>query len=242
MRADFQPRTGIDFNDGMRLISLSSDMRLIISDEVRSRFPDLHVLLKRIDDLRVREKLEKLERFKLEVYERVRSRFSLDSLKDDPIMRAYRDFFWRIGIDPTKIRPASEALIRRILGGKDLPTINTLVDAYNLASVESRIALAAFDADKLEGEELIMRFARSGEEFLGIGMNKPKKLGGEEIVVADSKRLIAIYPYRDADYSKVTLETSGIYLMTCGVPGISLEDLERAEDLATQYIMRFCRE
>ncbi len=217
-------------------------MRIIISDEVRSKYPDLHVLLKRVNGLIVRERSEELERFTVEVYQRVRSCFSLDSLKEDPIMRAYRDFFWRIGIDPTKIRPASEALIRRILSGKSLPAINTLVDAYNLASAESRIALAAFDADKLEGDELVMRFAKSGEEFLGIGMDKPKRLEGREIVVADSKRLIAIYPYRDADYSKVTLETRSIYLMTCGVPGISLEDLKKAEDLAMQYILRFCRE
>lgn len=211
-----------------------------MSDEVRSKFPNLHVLLRRIDDVSVRERSEELERFKIEVCQRIRSRFSLESLKDDPVIRAYRDFFWRIGIDPTKIRPASEALIRRILSGGALPIINTLVDAYNLASAESRIALAAFDADKLEGEELVMRFARAGEEFLGIGMDKPRRLEGGEIVIADSRRLIAIYPYRDADYSKVTLETKSIYLMTCGVPGIDLEKLREAEDLATKYIVRFC--
>jgi DNA/RNA-binding domain of Phe-tRNA-synthetase-like protein len=215
-------------------------MKIVLSDEVRSKFPNLHVLLKRIGGLSVRERSEELERFKIEVYQRIRSRFSLESLKDDPVIRAYRDFFWRIGIDPTKIRPASEALIRRILSGGGLPTINTLVDSYNLASAESRIALAAFDADKLEGEGLVMRFARSGEEFLGIGMDKPRRLEGGEIVIADSKRLVAIYPYRDADYSKVTLETRSIYLMTCGVPDIDIEKLREAEDLATKYILKFC--
>jgi len=59
-------------------------MRIVLGDEVRSRFPDLHVLLKRIDGLSVRERSEELERFKIEVYQRIRSRFSLESLKDDP--------------------------------------------------------------------------------------------------------------------------------------------------------------
>lgn len=217
-------------------------MRLVVDEEVRERFPDLNVLLTELDGLKILQKSEELERFKEEVYERIRSRFSLDSLKDDPLIRAYRDFFWRIGIDPTKIRPASEALLRRILGGKRLPTINTLVDAYNLASAETCIALAAFDADKIEGDELRMRLAGSGETFLGIGMEKPRILKGGEIVVSDSRRLIAIYPYRDAEYSKVTLETKRTYLMTCGVPGISLEKLKEAETLAVQYIRRFCSE
>ena len=212
---------------------------MIIDENVRSRFPDLSVLLVEIDGVEVKEKRDDLEEFKKEVYERIRSRFDLETLKDEPMMRKYRDFFWKIGIDPTKIRPAAEALIRRILSGKGLPTINTLVDAYNLASAESCIALAAFDAEKIEGN-LVMRFAEEGEKFLGIGMKSPKTLNGGEIVIADSRSLIAIYPYRDADHSKVTLETRRVYLMTCGVPGIDLEQLRRAEDLAIQYITRFC--
>jgi len=215
-------------------------MRLVIDDEVRRLFPDLSVLLAELGDLSVRERDEELEKFKLEVYGRIRARYRLEDLKDDPVVRAYRSFFWRIGLDPTKTRPAAEALIRRILTGRGLPTINTLVDAYNLASAEACIALAAFDADRIAGDELVMRLARSGEEFLGIGMGKPRILRGGEIVVSDAERLIAIYPYRDADYSKVTLATRRIYLMTCGVPGIGLEKLREAEELAASYIRRFC--
>ena len=214
-------------------------MKLLIDGPVKERFPDLIVLLSEIEAVEVRERSDELEEFKLEVYERVRSRYDLENLKDDPVVRLYRDFFWRIGIDPTKIRPAAEALIRRILSGKGLPTINTLVDAYNLASAESCVALAAFDAEKIEGD-MLMRFAEEGERFLGIGMREPKILKGGELVVSDSKRLIAIYPYRDADYSKVTLETRNIYLMTCGVPGLSMEKLKEAEELAVKYITRFC--
>ncbi|MCD6591402.1 MAG: hypothetical protein J7K78_00090, partial [Thaumarchaeota archaeon] len=102
-------------------------MEIFIESDVRERFPDLKVLLRELDGLKVSPMLEELEKFKLEVYERIRSRFRLEDLKDEPLIRAYRDFFWRIGIDPTKIRPASEALIRRILSGKGLPRINTLV-------------------------------------------------------------------------------------------------------------------
>jgi len=43
----------------------------------------------------------KLEEFKEEVFAEVRSRFNLEGLKDEPVFRAYRDFFWRIGVDPT---------------------------------------------------------------------------------------------------------------------------------------------
>jgi len=55
-----------------------------------------------------------LESFKMELIKKVREQYDLESLRDQPTFRAYRDFFWRIGIDPTKNRPAAEALIRRV--------------------------------------------------------------------------------------------------------------------------------
>jgi len=216
-----------------------TDLRLIIDDEVKDRFPDLNVLLAELDSVRVSEYSNELEEFKLEIYDKLRKRYRLESLKDDPLVKTYRSFFWRIGIDPTKIRPAAEALLRRILSGRGIPRINTLVDSYNLASAESGIALAAFDSEKIDGD-MVMRFAKEGEEFHGIGMRKPKTLRGGEIVVADSSRLVAIYPYRDAEYSKVTLGTERVCLMVCGVPGIRLEVLKDAGKLAADYIIRFC--
>lgn len=91
-----------------------------------------------------------------------RLRLSKEGLKDHPVVRAFRDFYWRIGIDPTKTRPASEALARRLLGGQGIPKINSLVDAGNLASVETMIPIGVYDFDKVMGG-LTLRFAREGE-------------------------------------------------------------------------------
>jgi len=151
----------------------------------------------------------------------------------------YRAFFWRIGIDPTKTRPAAEALIRRVLGGRQLPCINTAVDAYNLASMKICIALAAFDTGKLDGR-LQIRFAKKGEEFFGVGMEKPVTTAGGEVVIADVARLVAIYPHRDADYSRLTLQTKNLVLVSCGAPGISLAQLEEAGNTASEFVLRFC--
>jgi DNA/RNA-binding domain of Phe-tRNA-synthetase-like protein len=214
-------------------------MSLKIDSELSTRFPNLNALTLQVNGLKIQKKDVALEKFKLEVMKQVRNDYNLNDVKDHPTFRAYRDFFWRIGIDPTKIRPAAEALIRRILAGKTLPCINTLVDSYNLASINSRIALATFDANKLEGN-LLMKFAEEGEQFYGIGMEKPLILKGGEIVVSNNKKLIAVYPYRDADNTKVTQETEKITIVVCGVPGIPKETLENASRVALEYINRFC--
>ncbi len=214
-------------------------MIIRIDAAVRRDFPGLEVLMARIWGVRVRGEDPELHRFKGEVIEEVKRNHDLESLKDVPVLRAYRDFFWRIGIDPTKTRPAAEALIRRILRSKPLQTINTLVDAYNLASIRSCVSIGAFDFKKLKGD-LLLRFAKEGENFWGIGMNKAIVLRGNEPVVSDGEKLIAIYPYRDSDATKVTEDTEDVLLLICGVPGIGRETLEGARRMAVEYIRRFC--
>ena len=214
-------------------------MSLKIDSELKIHFPELSALTLDIDGVNIRKKTPELENFKLEVMRHIRNEYTLDSVKDLPTFRAYRTFFWRIGIDPTKTRPAAEALTRRILAGKTLPCINTLVDTYNLASIKTRIAIATFDADKLDGK-LLMRFAKEGEQILGIGMEKPLILKGREIIISDQENLIAVYPHRDADNTKVTEKTENVSIVVCGVPGITEEVLESASDLTLEYITRFC--
>jgi len=214
-------------------------MSLNIDSKLKTRFPELDALTLDIQGVTIKKKHTELEKFKQEVEEQVRKEYTLESVKDHPTFRAYRTFFWGIGIDPTKIRPAAEALTRRILAGKPLPRINTLVDAYNLASIKTRIALATFDADKLEGK-LLMRFAEENEHIVGIGMDKPFVMKGGEIVLSDETKLIAVYPYRDADDTKVTESTENVSIVVCGVPGISKEMLENASRVTLEYVTRFC--
>jgi len=85
-----------------------------------------------------------------------------------------------------------------------------------------------------------MRFAEKREKFLGIGMEKPMLLQGGEIVVSDSEKLVAIYPYRDADSTKITEKTKNVMLLVCGVPGIGEETLQNAAQAALEYITSFC--
>lgn len=93
--------------------------------------------------------------------EEARRALSLDTLKDHPIIRAYRDFYWRVlGIDPTKQRPAQEALLRRVLRGEPLPRINPVVDAGNAASIKFIVPIGLYDIAKINSKTLRIRFSK----------------------------------------------------------------------------------
>jgi len=210
-----------------------------IEPTLTNRFPGLRVVVGYVDGVRVDDSDVDLQKFKEEVLREVRQKYSLESLKDVAIFRAYRDFFWKVGIDPTKIRPAAEALVRRILAGKSIPNINNVVDSYNLASIKTEVALAAFNRDELRGD-LLMRTAAKGERFLGIGMSEPMELNGGEIVISDKEKLVAVYPYRDADRSRVSGTTRNLTILACGVPGIDEKILTDAGKVALDLVTKFC--
>src|SRR3989454_8279574 len=207
--------------------------------DLAAEFSGLEALVFDVTGLRVKPTDDVGAAFIEERVTGYRRTYALETLKDEPRLRAYRDFFWRVGVDPTKVRPAAEALLRRVIQGKPFPRINALVDGYNLASAETRIALAAFDIANLRGD-LRMRRSRPGETFLGIGMEAPVTLTGVEVVCEDADRLVAIYPYRDADASKVTPATRDVRFLVCGVPGISHEALREAAAVAANTVIGFC--
>ncbi len=86
-----------------------------------------------------------------------------------PGLRPARELYHRIGIDPTKVRPSSEALLRRVLRGEGLPRINSLVDVSNLCSLEFLLPIGLHDVDRLAGDEVTVRRGRPGEGYEAIG-------------------------------------------------------------------------
>jgi len=208
---------------------------MIFAPDVLTAFPGLCVVEGIIRFVHITGESPGLESLKREVVGEIQSRFTLDTVRNEPLFRAYRDFFWSVGVDPTKTRPASEALVRRVLTGGKLPTINTAVDAYNLASAVTGIPIGAFDADALSGG-LTMRFAGEGERFTGIGMEKPVMLREKQVIVTDAEQVIAVYPYRDSDATKVTMDTKNILILACGVPRVDREKVIAAYEVCAGYL------
>lgn len=80
---------------------------------------------------------------------------------------AVRAMYRRVGIDPTKTRPSSEALLRRVTKGDALPRINSMVDVCNWCSLEFQLPYGLYDAAHIEGD-VELRLGRDGESYPGI--------------------------------------------------------------------------
>jgi len=203
--------------------------------EVFAKLPHLAICIGQINGITAKKEDEQLRQLKKLLYEEVKSKCSVEALKNDSTVRAYRDFYWKLGIDPTKIRPAGEALVRRLLHGDMLPNISTVVDAYNMPSLRTIVPISGFDCDCI-APPFQVRFARNGEVFAGIGMKAPISLTEKILVLADRKQVLCIYPYRDSDKTKITMETKNATVVGYGAPGISQNQLREAVTAALSLI------
>jgi len=84
-----------------------------------------------------------------------------------PGLAEARKLYRATGVDPTRTRPSSEALLRRVLKGNDLYRISNAVDMCNLASLEFLLPIGMYDYNKIEGD-VTLRKGTQGEEYAGI--------------------------------------------------------------------------
>jgi DNA/RNA-binding domain of Phe-tRNA-synthetase-like protein len=82
-------------------------------------------------------------------------------------VQATRAMYRQFGVDPTKTRPSSEALWRRVRKGERLPRINTVVDVCNWCSLEFQVPYGLYDDDRIDGP-IEFRRGRPGEQYGGI--------------------------------------------------------------------------
>ncbi len=78
-----------------------------------------------------------------------------------------RKLYRAFSIDPTKYRPSSEALWRRVKKGLEFPFVNPFVDLTNLLSLKYQVSYGLYDLDKIEGD-IEMTQGGEGESYQGI--------------------------------------------------------------------------
>jgi DNA/RNA-binding domain of Phe-tRNA-synthetase-like protein len=120
------------------------------------------------------------------------------------ITAAVRTMYKRVGIDPTKTRPSSEALLRRIRKGDALPRINSLVDVINWCSLESQLPFGLYDLSQIQGG-VTLRLGQPGEEYAGIRKDTVHVAG--RLTLADAAGPFG-NPTSDSARTMVTMSTT----------------------------------
>ncbi|HEY8803219.1 MAG TPA: phenylalanine--tRNA ligase beta subunit-related protein [Candidatus Dormibacteraeota bacterium] len=141
-----------------------------------------------------------------------------------------RELYRRFGLDPTRVRPSSEALLRRLKKGEPLPRVNSLVDVANALSVQLQVPVGLYDLDKVKGDELVIRLGADGEGYTGIGKERVNVAG--RICVADAEGPCG-NPSADSARTRITTDTeraAWLYFLPVGD-----DDIDRTAELVAVF-------
>lgn len=142
----------------------------------------------------------------------------LERIGDTPLsqiesLAAWRGVFRSFGIDPTQIRSACEALLRRLTKQGDIPSINTLVDIGNLVSIRYAIPVAIVDRRAAKGA-ITVHFADGTERFTNLGTTEVVNPDVGEVIFSDEGKLVFArrWCWRQSDQSAAREDTQNIVI------------------------------
>lgn len=138
--------------------------------------------------------------------ESLKATFADKALSENPVIGKVRRLYRSVGWEPTKYRPSSEALARRLLQGKGLYRINNVVDRGNLVSARYHIPMGLYDLDKVKGD-IMLDIGGEGETYDGI--SRPGIRATGKLVLRDE---IGIFgnPTADSKRTSISADTRDV--------------------------------
>lgn len=168
--------------------------------------------------------------------EQFRQTLTPDTLKEWAGIAATRRVYRACGKDPSRYRPASEALVRRMLQGKPLYQVDTLVDLVNLASIAYGYSIGGFDGAKFVGQRLTLGVGQEGEPYEGIGRG-PINIAGLPVYRDEAGGVGT--PTSDNERTKITLDTTHLVVLINGYDGEESRVRANAEYIQ-ELLRKYC--
>lgn len=178
--------------------------------------------------------------YRKEAIQQLQKKYEGINAKQEPIVQGFYTLHDQVGVRRRKNPPASETLIKLLQKRNDLPSINKLVDIYNIISTDTELALGAHDIDKIDGN-VTLRIQDGTERFIPLGSNEPQPVkAGEYSYIDDSSEIICHLEIRQVNKTLVDENSKNIYFIIQGneVTPSSLLD-ETAQKLIDR-VTQFC--
>ena len=197
-------------------------MKLIIDNEIKQSFPNLKIgflIGNGINNKKSDLELETISKTKeKEIYAKFPD---MEALQSHPNIQLWREIYKNMGSKPSKYRPTVEALIRRIIKGDSIPSINAVVNAYLVIELEYLIPFGGYDIDELDGD-LKLEYSKEEHSFVGFGGKEEKTYIGEMVYRDSSSILTRRWNFKDCIRTQIMPNSKNIGLFT-EIPSKTIE-------------------
>jgi DNA/RNA-binding domain of Phe-tRNA-synthetase-like protein len=211
--------------------------RLLVTDEIFAAFPEVVlgvVTARGIDNSGIGH--DALLGPLRQEEERVRASLAGVQLTEHPHIAPWREAYRKFGAKPKDHPSSIENLVRRVLKGWTVPSINPLVDLYNTISLKYLLPAGGEDLDQVRGD-VRLTTATAGEapvHLLGEPEARPPN-PGEVIYKDDLGTLCRRWNWKEAERTKLTAGTRRAFLVIEGLPPVGRDLVaQAAEELAAR--------
>ena len=158
------------------------------------------------------------------------------NVRELPGVKACRDAFLALGMNPNKFMCSIESLMKRVQKSGALPQINTVVDLGNAFSLTYQLPMGAHDIDKLEGE-IQIRFSTQEDHFLPMGETETEAMpAGELVYVSGHTVKTRRWIWRQSEDGKITGDTSHVFFPIDGFRDVNGEAVLTARDALARML------
>jgi len=204
-----------------------------VTKRVREKYPQLNFYGVKVEDLQVTKKLLYVKARKKRIQRDFREMYSAENLKETLQVQAIRDLFVAMGDNPEENMTAVENLGSLLLRG-GLPSINSVVDSCNLASLQTLLPIGVYDADRIIGT-LMLDLSDAGEDYVPIGIEK-EVLNEGLLILRDDEGVISRPMYKDSKKTMINEETKNAYIITVQYFPISDDEPKKALEIAADLV------
>jgi DNA/RNA-binding domain of Phe-tRNA-synthetase-like protein len=221
---------------------LGSAMTVLrVSDEIFERFPEVVLGVFTVYEMdNSRQDPAILDGLRHEEA-RVRAELAGIQVTEHPHIAPWREAYRKFGAKPKDYPSSIENLVRRVLKGQSLPSINPLVDLYNTISLRHLVPAGGEDLDRIQGD-VLLTFAGESEtpvRLLGEAEERAPH-PGEVIYKDDLGAICRRWNWKEADRTKLTPETKSAVLVIEGLPPVERDLIERAVEELAEMIRAHC--
>ncbi|MFH1391618.1 MAG: methionine--tRNA ligase [Candidatus Diapherotrites archaeon] len=186
-----------------------------------------------VENVNVKNKHEGLERAKKETVKSI----NLDSIEEQKVIQGYLDLYKDIGVKQDT--HAVKNLVDLAKKSGNIPRINTVVDSYNLVSIEKGLIVGAHDLEKISGNVQVT-FANGKELYIPLGTKGEMKLDSKEYLFKDDKVVLCRLDVKQGEHTKVTNDTKNVFLYVQGNKNTSQEYVDNAMKEILANIEKYC--
>lgn len=215
-------------------------MKLKVSEDIFKKFPGLNIGVLSVKGINNKEAKPQIMELIKKEETRVKSKFNIATLSENPKIAAWRKAYSSFGAKPKKYKCSVENLYRMILDDIELKPINTIVDLYNYISIKHTIPVGGDNADKVEGD-IVLTFAKGDEKFEQLNSKEIKHPKEGEVIYRDDKEVLCRrWNWRECDKSKMTEDTENVTLVIEGLPPFTKEEINKILDEMQELVSKYC--